>query len=128
MKKIVLLFSHTLTPSQREDISTTLNITEIYSLSTPLQAIWSQVPTDRDLVMSEYLKEIKDFVLSHLDNGDYLLIQGDFGATYTMVNFAKKYGFVPLYSVNRRISSEKIEDGIVKKYSEFRHQFFREYI
>jgi len=30
-------------------------------------------------------------------------------------------------SVNKRIAKEFIENGIVKKYSEFKHEFFREY-
>jgi len=62
-----------------------------------------------------------------LDSDDFVLVQGDFGATYYMVNFSKTHGFTPLYSVNKRIAKEFIEDGIVKKYSEFKHEFFREY-
>jgi len=56
-----------------------------------------------------------------------VLIQGDFGATYSMINFCKREGFIPIYSVNKRIAKETIEDGIVKKYAEFKHEFFREY-
>jgi len=40
-----------------------------------------------------------------------------------MVNFCKLNGLIPLYSVNKRIAKEFIENGIVKKYSEFKHEF-----
>ena len=127
MKKIVLLFSHTLTDEQYRDIDDSLQVDTIYNLPNNLQLQWSQVPTHRDLIFYDYLKEIENFLLERLDKGDFVLIQGDFGATYYMVNFCKLHGFVPLYSVNKRIAKEFIEDGVVKKYSEFKHEFFREY-
>ena len=128
MRKIVLLFSHQLTPSQKQDIESSLQVEEVYSLPANLQALWSQVPIDRDLIFHDYLSEIESFLMDKLSEGDYVLIQGDFGATYYMINFAKLHGFAPLYSVNRRVAREFIEDGVVKKYSEFEHEFFREYV
>ncbi|MCK4441593.1 MAG: hypothetical protein KAU90_06280 [Sulfurovaceae bacterium] len=127
MKKMVLLFSHKLTPSQKQDIETSLHVKEVYTLPSKLQALWSQVPIDRDLIFHDYLSGVESFLIDKLSEGDYVLIQGDFGATYHMINFAKLHGFVPIYSVNRRIAHEFIEDGVVKKYSEFEHEFFREY-
>ena len=127
MKKMVLLFSHNLTASQKEDIHDSLKVTEVISLPPELQALWSQVPTDRDLIFADYMSGVERFLMDSLDSGDFVLIQGDFGATYYMVNFVKMQGFIPLYSVNKRIAREFIEDGIVKKYSEFKHEFFREY-
>jgi len=127
MKKMVLLFSHKLTESQKEDIENSLRVTEVISLPPKLQTLWSQVPTDRDLIFADYMSDIERFLMDSLDSGDFVLVQGDFGATYYMVNFSKTHGFTPLYSVNKRIAKEFIEDGIVKKYSEFKHEFFREY-
>ncbi len=51
MKKIALLFSHKLTPAQNEDIKTSLGAKKIYNLPLELQSIWSQVPTDKDLII-----------------------------------------------------------------------------
>ncbi len=127
MKKIALLFSHKLTPAQNEDIKTSLGAKKIYNLPLELQSIWSQVPTNKDLIFNDYLEDIKKFLMDNLNSGDFVLVQGDFGATYHMVNFCKLNGFIPLYSVNKRIAKEFIENGIVKKYSEFKHEFFREY-
>jgi len=127
MKQLALLFSHNLTTDQNEDIEKNLKVNIIYSLPDALQKLWSQVPTSQDLDFNLYLEEIKNSLSHSLSRGDYLLIQGDFGATYHMVNYAKEQGFVPIYSVNQRISKEKVEEGIVKKYSEFKHECFREY-
>ncbi len=127
MKKICLLFSHNLTAEQKFDIENKLEVKEVYSLPEKLQDLWSQVPTDRDLKFGKYLAEIELFLNTTLSKGDYVLIQGDFGASYHMINFCKEHGFVPVYSVNSRLSREVIENGIVKKYSEFKHECFREY-
>ena len=127
MKQLALLFSHKLTSEQKKDIEKNLKVNTLYNLPDNLQKLWSQVPTHQDLDFNEYLEEIKIFLSRSLVEGDYVLIQGDFGATYHMVNFAKEQGFVPITSVNKRVSKEKIEEGIVKKYSEFKHECFREY-
>lgn len=127
MKKICLLFSHNLTSEQTFDIENKLKVNEVYKLSQKLQSQWSQVPTDEALKFGDYLEEIALFLKTTLQVGDFVLIQGDFGASYYMVNFCKEQGFVPIYSVNSRLSREVVENGIVKKYSEFKHEFFREY-
>ncbi len=62
MKKIALLFSHKLTPAQNEDIKTSLGAKKIYNLPLELQSIWSQVPTDKDLIFNDYLEDIKKFL------------------------------------------------------------------
>jgi len=127
MKKLALLFSHQLTPEQKDDITHNLKVDNIYKLPNELQKLWSQVPVNKDLNFDEYLNGIKQFLVENLSKGDFVLIQGDFGATYHMINFAKEQGFIAISSVNKRVSKEKIEDGIVKKYAEFKHECFREY-
>ncbi len=69
---------------------------KIYNLPLELQSIWSQVPTDKDLIFNDYLEDIKKFLMDNLNSGDFVLVQGDFGATYQMVNFCKLKGFIPL--------------------------------
>ena len=127
MKKLALLFSHQLTPEQKDDITYNLKVDNIYKLPNKLQKLWSQVPVNQDLNFDKYLNGIKQFLVENLSKGDFVLIQGDFGATYHMINFAKEQGFIAISSVNKRVSKEKIEDGIVKKYAEFKHECFREY-
>ena len=59
---------------------------------------------------------------------DYILVQGDFGATYLMVNHAFKNGFVPIYATSVRKASEFLQkDGSIKMEHVFRFVRFREY-
>jgi len=127
-RQIALLFSHTLTLSQEKDVLETLEVRETHKLPKEEQALWSQVPVDKDLSFDAYLKSTKAFLTNTLNTGDFVLIQGDFGATYHMIQFCKSQSFTPIYSVNRRVASEKIEDGKLIKYSEFEHECFREYV
>jgi len=62
------------------------------------------------------------------NENDYVLIQGDFGACYIIVNFAFEIGLIPIYSTTRRAAVEKHEnDGSVKLIHQFNHQMFRKY-
>ena len=56
-----------------------------------------------------------------------LLVQGDFGATYNMIKFAKNMGLTVIYATTKRIVSEYIENGKVLTKREFKHARFREY-
>ncbi|WP_322619321.1 CRISPR-associated protein Csx20 [Campylobacter californiensis] len=60
-------------------------------------------------------------------SGDILLVQGDYGATYNMIRYAKILGLTPVYATTIRIASEQMEDGKVVIKREFRHERFREY-
>ncbi len=124
--KLILLFSHTLTDKQIADAKLSLGIDEFVYLPSDIQAIWSQIPaTTTDI--TRYLEPIKAYLKAHAHQGDYVLIQGDFGATYQMVNFAKEQGLQPIYSTNLRESIEQEIDGKVIKQSIFVHQLYREY-
>ena len=124
--KMYLLFSHTLTEFQIQDAKTTLKIDEFIYLPKNLQKIWSEIPPEIDN-LSEYLSDIKEF-LKKTKKGEYVLIQGEFGAVYHMVNFSKSLGLIPIYATTKRETIElKVNDKIIKK-SVFRHIRFREYL
>ena len=60
--------------------------------------------------------------------GDYILIQGDFGACFLMVQFAFEKGFIPIYSTTEREAVETHgEDGSVSLTHRFKHRIFRRY-
>ena len=61
-------------------------------------------------------------------NSDFVLIQGDFGAVYLMVNFAFSLGLIPVYATTERIVVEKrMQDNTVKSERIFKHKMFRRY-
>ena len=124
--KMILIFSHTLTEEQINDAKETLQISEYIYMPKSLQYLWSNVPSSiHD--MKKYLNEIHDFIISNSSKNDYILIQGDFGATYNTVNFCKENKRITIYSTTKRQSKEIYRNNMVEKVSYFSHLSFREY-
>lgn len=126
MKKMFLIFSHKLTEEQITDAKTTLNVNQFIYLDDKLQTLWSGIPTDLN-DLSDYLKDIKDFLYNSANKDDIVLIQGDFGAVYHIVNFSKSLGLKTVYSTTKRVIEEQIIDNQTIKKSLFQHKKFREY-
>lgn len=126
MQKLHLLFNHTLTQEQLSDAKASLLCYVIVSLPKELQELWSSVPPNLKS-LEEYLKPIKEYVSTNIQKDDFVLVQGDFGATYMMVNFVKSLGAKPIYATTSRDVVEIREGDKVIKKSIFRHERFREY-
>ncbi|MBP7139358.1 MAG: hypothetical protein KBA47_00295 [Caldisericia bacterium] len=123
---IFLLFSHSLTAIQTKDIFENLKCKEIIKLPKELQEIWSNV--NPHIHENEKLDKIKSFLKENGKKGDYVLIQGEWGFTYHMVNFSKDIGLIPVYSTTERVYEEEIQpDGSVKNIHFFKHIKFKEY-
>ncbi|ADR19516.1 CRISPR-associated protein Csx20 [Calditerrivibrio nitroreducens] len=125
--KIYLLFSHTLTDEQKSELEK-MGVSDIIPIPEDLQFIWSNMPPAGELNIT-VLNEIIDWLSGSASEGDYILIQGDFGATYYMVNWAFKSGLIPIYATTERVVLEENKEGdrIVKK-NIFRHVNFRRYV
>lgn len=124
MKKMILLFSHNLTPDQKNDAMTTFGVVEFLPLEAELQKLWSNIPADL-ATLGEYLAPIKTFVSAHLNPEDVALIQGDFGATCHLAHFVRELGGVGVYATTVRDVVEKEENGVIVKTSIFKHVRFR---
>lgn len=127
MKKMFLLFSHNLSEIQLNDAKSNLEVSEVVSLPNKLQDIWSNIPADIEK-LREYLLPIRNFLAENSQYGDVVLIQGDFGAVYQMVNFSKDLGLIPVYATTSREIEEFEENGKTIKKSIFEHIRFREYL
>ena len=126
MKKMFLLFSHNLTQIQIDDAKNNLDIEKFVSLSQDLQELWSNIPSDL-IFIKEYLLPFKNFLTENSNFGDVVLIQGDFGAVYQMVNFANDLGLKAVYATTTRVIEEIVIDEKTVKKSIFEHRRFREY-
>ena len=126
MKKMFLLFSHTLTNEQEIDAMQNLKVKEFVYLPKSLQKIWSNVPADIENV-DEFLEPIKEFLKQNVKEEDFVLIQGDFGATCKMVSVAKSLNAIAIYATTVRDSKEEIVDGKIVKTSFFKHIMFRRF-
>ena len=120
-KTLFILLNHALTDAQKSEAKERFNIEKFVNITNEK---WSNVPPQMDN-LSDFLSEFALTLKSNAKKGDYLFIQGDFGATYALVRFAINLGITPIYATTRRISVEVIENGekIIKK--SFIHERFR---
>lgn len=123
MKTLFILINHALTPEQEEGARKNLNIDKFVNIA---DAKWSDIdPSEKSVI--KVVETYKDKLRSQAKSGDVLLVQGDFGATYNMIRFAKNMDLIAVYATTKRIVSEQVENGKVVTKREFKHERFREY-
>ena len=130
MKKLFLLFSHSLTEEQKQDAQDALGVSEFVSLPDDLQALFSNVPPELE-ELDDFLDPIVDWINDNaFYESDYILIQGDYGATYSLVKYMTGRGTfaTPIYATTERKSVDTVqEDGSIATQRIFKHKRFRKY-
>ena len=127
MPDLILLFSHSITNVQKEQARADLGIEHIIVPPDTIRTLWAAFPPD----VSELVPSVKP-VLSWLDNHskkeDYVLIHGDFGACFLVVQHCLNTHRIPIYSTTERKATEKIlADGTVQLTHTFSHVRYRKY-
>jgi len=126
MKRMYLLFSHKLTQEQIEDAKNNLLVDEFVHLPADLQELWGNMPPDI-ISLKYYLEPFRKW-LNDANAQDYVLVQGDYGATYRMVEYALKKGLYPIYATTKReVVETTLPDGSIKTERIFKHCQFRHY-
>lgn len=127
MPNLILLFNHTITAAQEADARRSLKISDIIEPPSALQSLWAQVPPESDDI-TEYLAPVFTWLAETAGQGDYLLVQGEFGATRLAVNKAFRLGLIPIYSTTCRQAVEKhLPGGGVAVRHIFSHVRYRRY-
>ncbi|MGD9732067.1 MAG: CRISPR-associated protein Csx20 [Desulfamplus sp.] len=126
-KTLFLIFNHEITQEQGLDAENSLEVSKFVDLPAQLKEFWKQIPAELESV-KEYLSPVSEWLSQNATNGDYILIQGDFGAVYYLVNLAFELGLVPVYSTTARRAEEvRGRDGEIRLTHTFRHVRFRKY-
>ncbi len=128
MPTLYLLFSHQITPEQRADAEASLGVSRLEALPADLQALFSNVPPDLES-LHEYLQPLRQWLAECVKTDDFVLIQGDFGLTFSLVHYciANCLG-TPVYATTQRQSVDAVQpDGSVITQRVFRHCRFRRY-
>jgi hypothetical protein len=118
-----ILMSHEMTPVQRDDAVDSYGIDRFVELSGEQ---WSQIPADIEDI-TPCLADLKQSILQQSQEGDILLVQGDFGATVAMVNFAFEHGLVPVYATTARTAKETVDGEKITTTRTFEHVRYRKY-
>ena len=124
---MLLLFSHELTEDQKKDARNNLDITEFIKLPDNLQALWNNIPPALPSLIN-HLNPIHNWIKKIAEKGDFILIQGDFGAVYLMVNYAFSIDVIPVYATTEKKSAEiPMSANTIKTERIFEHKIFRRY-
>lgn len=122
---MITIFSHQLTQPQIQDAQTNLHVDRFLYLPQELQKLWSNVDTEQNI--NHFLLPVKNFIVKNYEEGDSVLIQGDYGASYNLISFCKAKGYKTLYATTKRNSKEIIRNNTVEKVSYFSHISYKEY-
>jgi len=127
MPALFLIMNHRITETQVADARSSLGVDRIVEMPAALAALWRQIPADLPSI-GPFLQPLRAWLQDSASPGDYVLIQGDFGACYLMVNFALSSGLVPVYSTTSREAVENhLADGTVEISHRIKHRLFRRY-
>ncbi len=125
--KLLAVISHTLMEEQILEANTRLKVDSIILMLEEIKGIWANIspfgPMPKDQI-----DKIIDWIEKESDKGDYVLVQGDFGATYYVVDYCIKNSRIPIYSTTKREVEERIIDGQVESRRIFKHVNFRKYL
>ena len=123
--KAFIMINHGLTQSQQNDFDE-MGVTDVVTLNDDLKKIWSQIAPNAD--RKAVAQTMIDGFLTSANEGDIVLVQGEFGATFMIVDYCLQKGLVPMFATTVRRTVEKtLDDGTVEKTAVFDHAGFVKY-
>jgi len=125
MPDIFCLLNHKLTSRQEEELQNSFGANCIKYSSPEVIELWSKISTGRNL-LRDHLKPFTD-CLREARAGDIVVLQGEFSATFAMVDYSLLKGLIPVCAVTKRIAQEKREGERVYRTYIFEHVCFRRY-
>lgn len=127
MGKMFLVLNHGLTPEQERESREVLKCGELVPMPASLTELWSNVPPDAG-ELGGLAAEITGWLKANSGTGDYVLVEGDFGMSFMVVDWALSNGRIPVYSATKRVyHALPLPDGAVQNIHEFKHVKFRVY-
>ena len=113
--------------AQEDDARISFDVCRIVLPPLEISRLWLEIPPAAE-GLSAHLTPVFAWLAACTQPGDYVLIQGEFGATFLLVNEALRLGLTPIYSTTRREAVEEHgPDGRVHLHHIFSHVRFRRY-
>ncbi|MDO5774505.1 MAG: CRISPR-associated protein Csx20 [Spirochaetales bacterium] len=125
MPRTFCLLNHALTQNQLAELGEKFNSTDVVYPEKNLAGLWAQIPPEKS--NEEVVESVVSWLKNNAAPGDLFIIQGEFGSTFTLVDFALKNGLVPLYATTRRIAKESRNGETVHREYIFEHVCFKKY-
>ncbi|MBP5749037.1 MAG: hypothetical protein J6W63_11815 [Treponema sp.] len=125
MAKAFCLLNHELTQNQILELKGKFGAEKIEYPPENLSKMWSQIPAVEEIDMN-VIKAVINW-LSSANQNDVLIVQGEFGSTFMIVDYALRKNLIPVHAVTKRVAQETREGEIVKRQYVFEHVCFRKY-
>ena len=125
MPRTFCLLNHALTQKQLAELSEKFNSIEVVYPEKNLAELWAQIPPEKS--NDEVVESVALWLQCNATPGDLFIIQGEFGSTFALVDFALKNGLVPLYATTRRVAKEFRSGETVRREYVFEHVCFKKY-
>ena len=125
MPKTFCLLNHELTQKQIAELNERFGSQEIFYPKEELSKLWTQILPEES--NDQIIKEVVFWLENNASPKDIFVIQGEFGSTFTLVDFALKKGLIPLYATTRRIAKETRNGETVHREYVFEHVCFKKY-
>lgn len=124
-RKMIVFLSHNIADEQRKELLERFNITDIIFLSPEHQKMWTDVRLGENYEKNK--KILIDYMKETLEEGDYVLAQGNWSYVFDVVTEAKKNNIIPIYGFSNRDVKEEEVNGEVIKMSKYNHIMYVEY-
>lgn len=105
----ILIFKDSLDEEQKKELIKKFKIIKISKLTIEVAKEWQNLKNDRN--KENNIKRFIEIIEKNIDFGDILLINGEIGITFKIVNWAKEKGIIVIYEVLKEPndSSSKVE-------------------
>lgn len=126
MSKVFVLTNHGITEDQIRDLKDNWMVSEIEEPSSSLKEIWGSIPPEAEHV-SEYVQPVIDWLEANLAADDFVWVQGEWGATVTILTWCSQNKATAIYSTTGRIATETKTDNGTLMTHVFKHVRFRKF-
>lgn len=105
----ILIFKDSLDEEQKKELITKFKISKISKLTIEVAKEWQNLKNDKN--KENNIKRFVEIIEKNIDFGNILLINGEIGITFEIVNWAKEKGIIVIYEVLKEPndSSSKVE-------------------
>ncbi|MBE6051103.1 MAG: TIGR02221 family CRISPR-associated protein [Clostridium sp.] len=125
-KCVIPIISHDLMEIQKEQLKSEWNVNRIVELPSEIKKQWENISPSEE-IDEHFIEEIKEFIIKETSRDDLVIVQGEWGITYKIINICFSLGRIPIYATtDREVTEEKI-NGEVKINKVFKHVKFRKY-
>lgn len=126
MNKVLVLTNHQTDSEQISDLRKNWSVGSVIHLPVDLKTLWGSVPPERESV-DDFVFPVLSWLNSVYSPGDLVWVQGEWGATVSVLNWCKTYDCRAIYSTTKRVATEvKNLNGVFLTHV-FKHVRFRLY-